>query len=277
MANTTINSTNETVNSVSVSKEESIMATITIKNMAITNKHDKNYVSKAMLGEALGYSKTKLLKIKREDLVKEMTDKLTPKMTEEQLDNAVNTVVNANANGSNATIELPKELHKLSKEENSMDESKKMIEEKKGKTPAEKTQELYNDLAYYAKKNAAKGYGNTISGFMVAAVIAKQYDIYNLKGALDNDAKTRKAIEAGSDRPGRIIVTDEVKANIATVRKWLQENHKIQMCVITSDTHKNYYFANYDGNDNNKKYMTALTEDIYKLLTNVEVVSYRVF
>jgi hypothetical protein len=290
MANTTINSA--TVNSVSVvSKEETIMATITIKNMAITNKHDANYVSKAMLGEALGYSKTKLLNIKREDLVKEMTEKLAPKMTEEQLCNAVNAVVDVNANGSNAVIELPKELNKSSKEETDMismneleekelteketeemiRENKKVEEIKKVETEEERTTrrllmtiQMLKDILEASERNEKNGYGSKISGKHLSSIIVKQWGIKNLNNALKNDEKTRNALILGLDRPGKILITNELLKDLADIKKWLlseniisegkfsyNEKKKINLFVheVSMDNIKNHRLMNLVNNN----------------------------
>lgn len=284
MANTTINSA--TVNSV-VSKEETIMTTITIKNMKITNKHDENYVSKAMLGEALGYSKTKLLKIKREDLVKEMTEKLAPKMNREQLDNAIDAVVNANVNGSNAIVELPKEINK--KEETDMvetvsmneleeKETEEMIKEnekveeiKKVETEDERTArrltmtiQMLKDILEASERNEKNGYGSKISGKHLSSIIVKQWGIKNLNDALKNDEKTRNAMILGLNRPGKILITNELLNDLAEVKKWLlseniiskgefsyNEKKKINLFVheVSMDNIKNHRFLNLVNNN----------------------------
>lgn len=284
MANTTINPA--TVNSV-VSKEETIMATITIKNMEITNKHDANYVSKEMLGKALGYSKTKLLKIKREDLVKEMTEKLAPKMNREQLDNAIDAVVNANVNGSNAIVELPKELNK--KEETDMvetvsmneleeketgemiKENEKVEEIKKVETEDERTTrrllmtiQMLKDILEASERNEKNGYGSKISGKHLSSIIVKQWGIKNLNNAIKNDDKTRNAMILGLDKPGKILITNELLKDLAEVKKWLlseniisegrfsyNEKNKINLFVheVSMDNIKNHRLMNLVNNN----------------------------
>lgn len=284
MANTTINPA--TVNSV-VSKEETIMATITIKNMEITNKHDANYVSKEMLGKVLGYSKTKLLKIKREDLVKEMTEKLAPKMNREQLDNAIGAVVNANVNGSNAIVELPKELNK--KEETDMvetvsmneleeKETEEMIKEnekveeiKKIETENERTTrrllmtiQMLKDILEASERNEKNGYGSKISGKHLSSIIVKQWGIKNLNNAIKNDEKTRNAMILGLNRPGKILITNELLKDLAEVKKWLlseniisegrfsyNEKNKINLFVheVSMDNIKNHRLMNLVNNN----------------------------
>jgi hypothetical protein len=284
MANET-NST-VTINSNSVSKEETIMATITIKNMEITNKHDANYVSKEMLGKALGYSKTKLLKIKREDLVKEMTEKLAPKMNREQLDNAIDAVVNANVNGSNAIVELPKELNK--KEETNMietvsmneleeketeemiRENEKVEETKKVETEEERTArrltmtiQMLKDILEASERNEKNGYGSKISGKHLSSIIVKQWGIKNLNNALKNDEKTRNAMILGLGS-GKILITNELLNDLAKVKKWLlseniiskgefsyNEKKKINLFVheVSMDNIKNHRFLNLVNNN----------------------------
>jgi hypothetical protein len=269
MANETILKNNLTpvvTNNDSVSKEETIMGTTTMNNevvviefavaeqlknrLEIKGIHSDGYLGKTEIGEILGFSKRKVNASKREELL-------------EALKLAVEEACKSEKKSKKASTK---------KEETKVEEKKeaKKESETKDKTPQEKLNAFLEDLRYASLKNKDKGYGTSVTAFMLNALILKQYDIDNFKEALKNDAITRKTGK------GDIIVTEEKINKIKEIKKWLISKGIIKAAIYTSDTHKNYYMEDvYDGIY--AKSMTKLTKEIYSLLHDVKPVSYRVF
>lgn len=277
MANTTIlkeNLTPVVTNNDSVSKEKTIMGTTTMNNdvvvieyavaeqlknrLEVKGIHSDGYLAKTEIGEILGLSKKKVTASKREELL-------------DILKTAVEEAYKSEKKSKKASKKSSDKSDK--KEETKVEEKKeaKKEPETKDKTPQEKLNTFLEDLRYASLKNKDKGYGTSVTAFMLDALILKhQYGIDNTKEALKKDAETRKTGK------GNIIVTQEKIDKIKEIKKWLINKGIIKPAIYTSDTHKNYYMEDvYDGNY--AKSMTKLTEEIYSFLHNVKAVSYRVF
>ena len=263
MANETTLKNNLTpvvTNNDSVSKEETIMGTTTMNNevvvieyavaeqlknrLEVKGIHSDGYLGKAEIGEILGISKKKVTASKREELIKALT---------KAIENAYKS-----------------EYDRQGKEIDYAKTGTIKEKETKDKTPQEKLNAFLEDLRYASLKNKDKGYGTSVTAFMLDALILKQYGIDNTKEALKKDAITRKTGK------GDIIVTEEKINKIKEVKKWLVNKGIIKAAIYTSDTHKNYYLEDvYDGIY--AKSMTKLTKEIYSLLHDVKPVSFRVF
>lgn len=254
----------------SVSKEETIMGTTTMNNdvvvieyavaeslknrLEVKGIHSDGYLAKTEIGEILGLSKKKVNASKREELI-------------EALKVAVEEACKSEKKSKKAS-----KKSSAKKEETKVEEKKEAKKESKAKdkTPQEKLNAFLEDLHKVALENKEKGYGTSVTAFMLDALILKQYGIYNLKGALKNDELTRKSGE------GNILITEEKLNKVKEIKKWLFNKGIIKVAIYTADTHKNYYMEDaYDGNY--AKSMTKLTKEIYSLLHDVKAVSYRVF
>ena len=221
---------------------ESAKCSMLLRRLEIENENSKYYMTNEMIGIELGLSKEEISSLDRNVLIEKLKIKLVKYLHDERI-------------RMGKEIDKPKTTAKI---------------ETKDKTPQEKLNTFIEDLRYASLKNKDKGYGTTVSGFMLDALILKQYGIDNLKEALKNDAITRKTGK------GNIIVTEEKINKIKEIKKWLISKGIIKAAIYTSDTHKNYYMEDvYDG-----KYassMTKLTKEIYSLLHDVKAVSFRVF
>ncbi len=273
MANETTLKNNLTpvaTNNDSVSKEETIMGTTTMNNdvvvieyavaeslknrLEVKGIHSDGYLAKTEIGEILGLSKKKVTASKREELLDILKAAVEKACKSEKKSKKASK--KSSAKKEEAKVEEKKEAKKESKA--------------KDKTPQEKYNEFLEDLRYASLKNKDKGYGTSVTAFMLDALILKQYGIDNTKEALKKDAITRKTGK------GDIIVTEEKINKIKEIKKWLISKGIIKAAIYTSDTHKNYYLEDvYDGNY--AKSMTKLTKEIYPLLHGIKVVSFRVF
>lgn len=262
----------------SVSKEETIMGTTTMNNdvvviefavaeqlkdrLNVEGIHSEGYLGKAEIGEILGLSKKKVTTSKREELLNVL------KLAIEEAYH----VKKYSDEGDQLEMDetgVDPTAKKSSKKTGIKKDSKKEPETK-DKTPQEKLNAFLEDLHKSALENKEKGYGTSVSAFMLDALILKQYGIYNLKGALKNDELTRKSGE------GNILITEERLNKVKEIKKWLLTKGIIKVAIYTADTHKNYYMEDvYDGNY--AKSMTKLTKEIYSFLNDVKAVSYRVF
>lgn len=221
-----------------------------LKNrLEVKGIHSNGYLAKTEIGEILGLSKKKVNASKREELLEAL------KLAVEEACKSEKKSKKASTKKEETKVEEKKEAKKESKAED--------------KTPQKKYNEFLEDLRYASLKNKDKGYGTTVSGFMLDALILKQYGIDNLKESLKNDAITRKTGK------GNIIINEEKINKIKEIKKYLINKGIIKAAIYIADN-KNYYMEDiYDGIY--AKSMTKLTKDIYPMLNNIKPVSFRVF
>lgn len=221
---------------------ESAKCSMLLRRLEIENENSKYYMTNEMIGIELGLSKEEISSLDRNVLIEKLKIKLVKYLHDERI-------------RMGKEIDKPKTTTKI---------------ETKDKTPQEKLNAFLEDLHKVALENKEKGYGTSVTAFMLDALILKQYGIYNLKGALKNDELTRKSGE------GNILITEEKLNKVKEIKKWLFNKGIIKVAIYTADTHKNYYMEDvYDGIY--AKSMTKLTKEIYSFLHDVKAVSYRVF
>ena len=231
----------ETINSeTTVEKEKATMRTtdeLLYDALTITKVQDKNYVTNVMLrneynritGDVIGSKKTRPVIIKAiQDAIGEikvicenrLDDTGNTNTTEKRFANAVeaekyaleaaeyNSVISVRIiNGENVSIVKPEPVSDA-------------------KT---KTIELLKLIKSAAVANHNKGFGTTVSAYMLCAYILQAgYGIKKLKG---HEAE----------------ITDEQKDTVKRVRQWLIDKGYIKACVYKTNG-KSVYTDDYDGN-----------------------------
>ena len=255
----------ETINSeTTVEKEETAMRTtdeLLYDALTITKVQDKNYVTNVMLrneynritGDVIGSKKTRPVIIKAiQDAIGEikvicenrLDDAGNTNTTEKRFANAVeaekyaleaaeyNSVISVRIiNGENVSIVKPEPVSDA-------------------KT---KTIELLKLIKSAAVANNNKGFGTTVSAYMLCAYILQAgYGIKKLKG---HEAE----------------ITDKQKDTVKRVRQWLIDKEYIKACVYKTNG-KSVYTDDYDGN-----YADSMVHHNKSLgLTCVGVSSYKV-
>ena len=98
------------------------------------------------------------------------------------------------------------------------------------------TYRLMHKIGDHALSNRKKGFGTTVSAWMLCAYILEvKYDIKKLKGHEHE-------------------VTDEMKETVKNVRKWLIDNHYIETVTFKDEKGFVFYTPEYDGNRKDKMY-----------------------
>ena len=185
--------------------------TITIDALNITDIHAEGYISKDVLGEALGLSNKAIKKAKRNDLIEKMRSKLLQ-------EDAV-----------------------VSKEEVNMTENS-TVQDVAVTGKVRKMHDMLNRIMYAKAKNLEKGYGAVISIDMLNDAILKQFGVSNVKNALKHDLRVREDMLQGKPTDQRIIVTDELIRNVIIVKTWLIKYNYISeevRCIENKDEEGN--------------------------------------
>ena len=119
-----------------------------------------------------------------------------------------------------------------------------------------KTDELFRLIKTYAIENKARGYGYTVSAYMLCAYILQSgHGIKKLKGHEHE-------------------ITPEQKESVKSVRKWLIDKGYITPCTYKTSENISVYTDEYDGLDNHKAKMVHISKSAN--LTCVGVSSYKV-
>ena len=251
--NTTEVIDNATVEEVDV-KEESIMRTtqeLLNDALTITKIQDEKYVTNEMLrneynkitGKVIGSKKT------RPVIIKALQDAIAEDIHEEVPAAAEETVV------PEAEVVSVGDLS-ITSDRVYYDDT---IVEKQPVKPAPTdaqalTYKLMHKIGDYALNNRKKGFGTTISAWMLCAYILEvKYGIKKLKGHESE-------------------ITDEMKTVVKDVRKWLIENNYIKSVTFKDENGFVFYTPEYDGNRQNSMY------DITKFQTTgkLETTTYRI-
>ena len=118
----------------------------------------------------------------------------------------------------------------------------------------QKSDLCFHLIKAHALENQKKGYGHTISAYMLCAYILQAgYGIQKLKGH-ENE------------------VTDEMKQTIKDVRRYMIEKKLIVPVTYKAADGKAYYTPEYDGADGHKQRMSPVNANI----GNVQVSTYKV-
>jgi hypothetical protein len=164
---------------------------ITLDTLNITDIHNEGYISKEMLGEALGLSNKAIKKAKRSDLIEKMRSKLLESKEEETM-------------AENNTVQDVAVTDKV-----------------------RKMRDMLNRIMYAKTRNLEKGYGSVISIDMLNDAILKQFGVTNVKNALKHDMRVKEDMLLGKPTEQKIIVTDELIRNVIIVKSWLIKYHYI--------------------------------------------------
>ena len=98
------------------------------------------------------------------------------------------------------------------------------------------TYRLMHKIGDHALSNRKKGFGTTVSAWMLCAYILEvKYDIKKLKGHEHE-------------------ITDEMKTTVKNVRKWLIDNHYIETVTFKDEKGFVFYTPEYDGNRQSSMY-----------------------
>ena len=98
------------------------------------------------------------------------------------------------------------------------------------------TYRLMHKIGDHALSNRKKGFGTTVSAWMLCAYILEvKYDIKKLKGHEHE-------------------ITDEMKTTVKNVRKWLIDNHYIETVTFKDEKGFVFYTPEYDGNRKDRMY-----------------------
>lgn len=214
-------------------KEETIMKTRTTQELLndalnITKIQDKNYVTNAMLreeykkltGNVIGSKKT------RPVIIKAIQDELPI---------------------------IQDELPIIKETSTSEPETKEPVKT----TPDDAkvlTYRLMHKIGDHALSNRNKGFGTTVSAWMLCAYILEvKYDIKKLKGHEHE-------------------ITDEMKTTVKNVRKWLIDNHYIETVTFKDEKGFVFYTPEYDGNRQSSMYDATKFQSTGK----TETTTYRV-
>ena len=211
---------------VEVEKEETTMKTRTTQELIndalnITKIQDENYVTNAML---------------REEYKKLTGNVIGSKKTRPVIIKAIQD-----------------ELHVV--EEASTPESETKEPAKTAPDDAKVlTYRLMHKIGDHALSNRKKGFGTTVSAWMLCAYILEvKYDIKKLKGHEHE-------------------ITDEMKTTVKNVRKWLIDNHYIETVTFKDEKGFVFYTPEYDGNRKDKMYDCTK----FQATGKVETTTYRV-
>ena len=116
------------------------------------------------------------------------------------------------------------------------------------------TYRLMHKIGDHALSNRKKGFGTTVSAWMLCAYILEvKYDIKKLKGHEHE-------------------ITDEMKITVKNVRKWLIDNHYIETVTFKDEKGFVFYTPEYDGNRKDKMYDCTK----FQATGKVETTTYRV-
>ena len=116
------------------------------------------------------------------------------------------------------------------------------------------TYRLMHKIGDHALTNRKKGFGTTVSAWMLCAYILEvKYDIKKLKGHEHE-------------------ITDEMKTTVKNVRKWLIDNHYIETVTFKDEKGFVFYTPEYDGNRKDKMYDCTK----FQATGKVETTTYRV-
>ena len=116
------------------------------------------------------------------------------------------------------------------------------------------TYKLMHKIGDHALSNRKKGFGTTVSAWMLCAYILEvKYDIKKLKGHEHE-------------------ITDEMKTTVKNVRKWLIDNHYIETVTFKDEKGFVFYTPEYDGNRKDKMYDATKFQSTGK----TETTTYRV-
>ena len=116
------------------------------------------------------------------------------------------------------------------------------------------TYRLMHMIGDHALSNRKKGFGTTVSAWMLCAYILEvKYDIKKLKGHEHE-------------------ITDEMKATVKNVRKWLIDNHYIETVTFKDEKGFVFYTPEYDGNRQSSMYDATKFQSTGK----TETTTYRV-
>ena len=116
------------------------------------------------------------------------------------------------------------------------------------------TYRLMHKIGDHALSNRKKGFGTTVSAWMLCAYILEvKYDIKKLKGHEHE-------------------ITDEMKETVKNVRKWLIDNHYIETVTFKDEKGFVFYTPEYDGNRKDKMYDCTK----FQATGKVETTTYRV-
>ena len=116
------------------------------------------------------------------------------------------------------------------------------------------TYRLMHKIGDHALSNRKKGFGTTVSAWMLCAYILEvKYDIKKLKGHEHE-------------------ITDEMKTTVKNVRKWLIDNHYIETVTFKDEKGFVFYTPEYDGNRKDKMYDCTK----FQATGKVETTTYRV-
>ena len=116
------------------------------------------------------------------------------------------------------------------------------------------TYKLMHKIGDHALSNRKKGFGTTVSAWMLCAYILEvKYDIKKLKGHEHE-------------------ITDEMKTTVKNVRKWLIDNHYIETVTFKDEKGFVFYTPEYDGNRKDRMYDCTK----FQATGKVETTTYRV-
>ena len=116
------------------------------------------------------------------------------------------------------------------------------------------TYRLMHKIGDHALSNRKKGFGTTVSAWMLCAYILEvKYDIKKLKGHEHE-------------------ITDEMKTTVKNVRKWLIDNHYIETVTFKDEKGFVFYTPEYDGNRKDRMYDCTK----FQATGKVETTTYRV-
>ena len=116
------------------------------------------------------------------------------------------------------------------------------------------TYKLMHMIGDHALSNRKKGFGTTVSAWMLCAYILEvKYDIKKLKGHEHE-------------------ITDEMKETVKNVRKWLIDNHYIETVTFKDEKGFVFYTPEYDGNRQSSMYDATKFQSTGK----TETTTYRV-
>lgn len=244
--------TNNTVtnNSETVEKEEFTMRTteqLINDALNISKIQDENYVTNAML---------------REEYNKLTGNVISSKKTRPVIIKAIQDVLNTPAEESPVEVEetVAPEVVSVGDLEITSDRiyhDDTIIEKPVKPAPDDAkvlTYRLMHKIGDHALSNRKKGFGTTVSAWMLCAYILKvKYGMTHLKGHEHE-------------------VTDEMKETVKDVRNWLLNNGYIKPVTFKDEKGFTFYTPEYDGNRKDKMYDCTK----FRATGKVETTTYRV-
>lgn len=236
-------------NNDNANKEEIAMKTRTTQELLndalnITKIQDENYVTNAMLrneynritGNVIGSKKT------RPVIIKAIQDAIAEDIHEEDITPEAEVVSVGDLDITSDRVYYDDTIVEKQPAKPAPDDAKVL------------TYRLMHKIGDYALSNRKKGFGTTISAWMLCAYILEvKYDIKKLKGHESE-------------------ITDEMKTTVKNVRKWLIENGYIKSVTFKDENGFVFYTPEYDGNRQSSMY------DITKFQTTgkLETTTYRI-